>query len=170
MQNPFVALGLGTEASQEQVRAAYHARVKLCHPDILEDETDKQKAQEDLVRLNLAYAEAMRQASQRGGVSTFVPNAKQVARKLYHNGHYDSALRILLKAPDRDSEWFEIQGSILLKKGEPEAAHTCFRTAVRMEPENPRFREFALSAGVAMRKQKTFRGRVSQWARSVINK
>jgi len=86
------------------------------------------------------------------------------------HGHCDSALRILAKAPDRDSEWYEIQGSVLLKKGEPEAAHTSFRTAVRMEPQNPRYRELALAAGVAMRKQKTLGGKVASWARHVAGR
>jgi len=170
MQNPFVALGLGTEASREQVRAAYHARVKLCHPDVLSDEEDQRKAQERLVQLNLAYAEAMRQASQRESASVTIPEAKQVARRLLSHGHCDSALRILAKAPDRDSEWYEIQGSILLKKGEAEAAHTSLRTAVRMEPQNPRYRELALAAGVAMRKQKTLGGKVSTWMQHIIRK
>lgn len=170
MQNPFVALGLGSEASKEQVRAAYHARVKLCHPDILSEEDERQKAQEHLVQLNLAYAEAMRQASQRTSCNVVIPDAKKVARKLYDRGHLDSALRILNKAPNRDNEWYELQGSILLKKGEPEAAHACFRTAVRMDPENAKYRELALAAGVAMRKQHSVVGKITSFARHIAGK
>ena len=45
MQNPFDALGLTRDANAEQVRAAYHARVKLCHPDCVRDETAQQRSQ-----------------------------------------------------------------------------------------------------------------------------
>ncbi|MCL1795384.1 MAG: J domain-containing protein [Clostridia bacterium] len=170
MQNPFIALGLGAEASREQVRAAHHARVKLCHPDVLSDAEDQRRAQERLVQLNLAYAEAMRQASRRESVNVTIPEAKAVARRLLSHGHCDSALRILAKAPNRDSEWYEIHGSVLLKKGEPEAAHASFRIAVRMEPQNPRYRELALAAGVAMRRKKTLGGMVAAWMRHVVGK
>lgn len=170
MQNPFDALGLGRGATTEQVRAAYHARVKLCHPDGIAGDQAKQVAQDQLVQLNLAYAEAIRQASYREHNAVVVPDAKQVAKKLLEQGHYDSALRILNKALDRDAEWFVIKGNILLKQGEPEAAHACYRTAVRLDPDNAQYRELALSAGVQMRKQKTIRGRMSCWARGIVGK
>jgi len=170
MQNPFDALGLTRDANAEQVRAAYHARVKLCHPDCVRDETAQQAAQAALIELNLAYAEAMRRVSHRERNAVVVPDAKQVARRLLDQGHLDSALRILNKAADRDAEWFDLQGSVLLKKGEAEAAHASFRTAVRLEPENPRYRENALNAGVQMRRQKTLYGRMTCWARGLVGR
>lgn len=170
MQNPYTVLGLEPGATVEQVRAAYHALVKRCHPDRIHDEAAKQAAQESLVQLNLVYAEAMRQASFRKAHHVTVTDAKKVAEKLLEQGHPDAALRMLNKAPDRDAEWFDLQGMILLKKGEPEAAHACFRTAVRLEPDNIRHRELALNAGVAMRRQKTLRGRMSGWAKSIVGR
>lgn len=170
MQNPFEALGLRNGATAEQVRAAYHARVKLCHPDSVRDAKAQQTNQDALIRLNLVYKEALRQATERQKHNIVMPDAKQVARKLYEQGQVDGALRILNKAADRDAEWFGLQGSILLKKGEAEAAHACFRTAVRQAPDNPLYREMALNAAVQMRKQKTLRGRVGVWARDVVSR
>lgn len=170
MQNPFVLLGVENSASTEQIRAAYHKRVKLCHPDSKQDELARQSAQDSLIQLNLAYAEAMRQANFRESSNVVITDAKVKAAKLMERGQYDGALRMLNKAADRDAEWFSLQGNILLKKGEAEAAHACFRTAVRMEPEKTQYREFALNAAVQMRKQKTFRGRMSGWARTIASR
>lgn len=170
MQNPFGALGLRNDASTEQVRAAYHALVKRCHPDAVRDAKRQEEAQSALVRLNLAYAEALRQATYRETNHVKIPDAKQMARKLYEQGHYDGALRVLSKAPEQDADFYVLQGSILLKRGEAEAAHASFRTAVRMEPENAGYREMALEAGVQMRKGKTLRGRMGNWAKAVVGR
>ncbi len=168
MQNPFAAMGLPVDASAEQVRAAYHQRVKRCHPDCVQGAVAQQAAQDELVRLNLAYEEAMQLAMGREAKQVVLPDARQVAKRLFDQGHYDSALRILSKAPARDAEWFALQGGILLRKGEPEAAHASFRAAVRLNPQDARLREMALAASVAMQKQKTIRGRVGCWARGVM--
>ena len=170
MQNPYALLGLDRDANEDEIRAAYHARVKRCHPDRVQDASEQVKAQDALVQLNLAYAEAIRQASFRTTNAVGIHDAKRMARRLLDEGRIDSALRMLNKAPDRDAEWFDLHGRILLRKGEAEAAHACFRSAVRMDPENSSFREMALQAAVQMRKQKTLRGRMSGWARGVVNR
>ncbi|MDR0897034.1 MAG: tetratricopeptide repeat protein [Oscillospiraceae bacterium] len=170
MQNPFAALGLLGSANAEQVRAAYHAQVKRCHPDAVPGSAEKLVAQEKLVRLNLAYAEALRQVSAReAGVAT-IPDAVQVARKLLSQGHLDSALRILLKAPARDAEFFALQGDILIKKGEAEAAHAAYRSAIRLDAQNPLYRQAALRAAVEMQRQKTIPGKISGWAKGLAGR
>ncbi|MCL1965462.1 MAG: DnaJ domain-containing protein [Firmicutes bacterium] len=170
MQNPFSTLGIAGDASAEQVRAAYHACVKRCHPDRMQDIAAQLAAKDELVRINLAYKEALRQAMERQDKRIVMPDAKQLAQKLYEQGHLDSALRILNKAPERDADWFALQGSVLLKKGEAEAAHACFRTAVRMCPEDIEYRKLALSAGVEMRKKKNIGNRMGTWARGVVSR
>ena len=88
MENPFVVLGVRQDATGEEIRAAYHRGVKRCHPDAVQDESRRQEAQEALVRLNLAYAEAMRLVSSRQTGSVVIPDAAQVAGKLYEQGLY----------------------------------------------------------------------------------
>ncbi len=170
MQNPFAALGLTNEANTVQVRAAYHEQVKRCHPDRMQDHASQQTAQEALVRLNLAYAEAMRQANFRENNNIVMPDIKAVARRLLDKGQLDAVLRILAKSPDRDAEWHEINGTALLRKSEYEAAYIAFRTALKLEPQNKQYQEFALNAGVLMRKQKTFRGRIGIWAKDIVGR
>lgn len=170
MQNPFDALGLERGATAEQIRSAYHGLVKLCHPDRMQDESAQQAAQETLVQLNLAYSEAMRQASFCQEKAVGITDAKQSAKRLFDQGRVESALRMLARVPERDAEWYDLQGCMLMRMGDAEAAHASFRTAVRLNPDNNRYRELALSAAVQMRKQKTLRGRMSGWARSVMSR
>lgn len=170
MQNPYVALGIDTGASQAEIRAAYHEKVKRCHPDRMQDQAQQEAAQEVLTQLNLAYAEAMRRATHRRRSAVGIKDAKQAARRLLEQGKPDSALRMLGRDPDRDAEWFALQGSILLRMGQPDGAHASFRTAVRLDPDSAHYRELALAAGVQMRKQKTLRGRMSGWAKSIVGR
>lgn len=169
-QSPHAILGVSTDATSEQIREAYHALVKRFHPDRMQDEAAREAAQNTLVKINVAYGEAMRQASFRASHNVVVHDAKQSARRLYEQGRLDSAMRMLHKAADRDADWFALQGSILLKRGEAEAAHGCFRSAVRMDPDNRQYRQMALDAAVQMRKRKSLRGRMGGWAKGIVGK
>ena len=44
--NSFEILGLPRTATEQQVRQAYHTKVKACHPDQFSDGQTQQKAQE----------------------------------------------------------------------------------------------------------------------------
>lgn len=50
-------LGISSEAGQEEIRAAYRAKLRLWHPDLVADETEemRQAATEMSARLNEAY-------------------------------------------------------------------------------------------------------------------
>lgn len=170
MQSPYVTLGVARNATTEQIRSAYHTLVKRYHPDCMRDEEAKETAQNVLVQINLAYAEAMKMASHRSGHAVGIGDPKRAAESLLRQGRLESALRMLERAGERDADWFDIKGSVLLRQGDAEAAHACFRTAVRLEPDNVRHRELALDAGVQMRKQKTIKGRVSGWARHLVGR
>lgn len=173
MQNPYAILGVNAGAEVDEIRAAYHARVKRCHPDGMQDEQAQQDAQAELVALNLAYAEAMRQANFRRSNHVTIVNAKAQAERLIGRGQFDGALRMLNKSPDRDAAWFALQGRALLGKGDAEAAHACFRSAVRMEPEYGPYRALALEAAVQMRnksKRKAIRSRMGGWARALVSR
>ena len=85
MNNPFEVLGLKGWADQEEIRAAYRALVKRCHPDMIQDATLKEEAQQRMVQLNLAYEEALRLANPRAqtaiGPETTVAEAILMAER-----------------------------------------------------------------------------------------
>ena len=106
-------LGLHGAADAEEVRAAYRALVKKCHPDQFLDAEEQRAAQEKLLALNLAYEEALRLASPKRAntyTHTLPPeDAKHLARKMLRQDNPESALRQLLRAEIRDDEWYYLQ-------------------------------------------------------------
>ena len=111
--NAFEVLGLSVDADQQQVHQAYRTRVKACHPDQFVDREAQQKAQEEMIRLNLAYEEALRLSAGRQVGYHAVPadQAKSIARKLMEQGRYESALLQLGRAETKDDEWYFIRAS-----------------------------------------------------------
>ena len=141
-------------ADQSQVHAAYRSRVKRCHPDQFQEKEQQEQAQEQLIRLNLAYEEALRITAQRqvGFNAVSVEDAKLMARKLYDQRRYENALRQLARASQKDAEWFFIQGDILMQLRQYAGAHQSYREAVRRDPENLTFRRGAFEAAKAVKK------------------
>ena len=164
--NAFEVLGLSSDASQAQVRQAYHTQVKACHPDLFTRQEDQLRAQEQLVQLNLAYEQALRLSAQKnvGYASVPVRQAVDFARRLYEQGMFDGALRQLARAEQKTEVWYFLNGQILMKMKQYASAHQCFRAAVRFSPENREYRAWALDAALAMKKSQTLSHRVANWA------
>jgi len=149
----FEVLGLPRDATQAQVQTAYRCCVKRCHPDQFQDKEEQDAAQEELIRLNLAYEEAMRITSLRQPcpLTISLSDAKRQAKMLYEQNRPESALRQLMRADGKDAEWYCLQGDILMVLKQYASAHQSYREAVRREPDNKQFRRGAFDAAVAVR-------------------
>jgi tetratricopeptide (TPR) repeat protein len=163
MPTPFETLGVSPNASAEQLRDAYHALVKLWHPDTISVPAEREQAQKKLTEINLAYEKAIQSAH-----SETIPDAKRVARSLMERGQSQAALRILNHAESRDAEWFFLQGQLLMLLHNPLAAHDSFRAAIRLDSTNQAYRQAALDAALASRKRATRFGRIRDWARRAM--
>ena len=150
------------------MRAAYRALAKAWHPDV--NRANESAAQEMMVRLNLAYDRAMKVVRERaqGEQETILPDAFAVAQQLFVRGLVRDALRMLNRAPLRDGPWYALQGAILLRLGEPGAAHASYRAAVRLEPGNEAYRAGALQAAVRMRRKPTVADKITRWVRRAV--
>ena len=172
--NSFEILGLPRTATEQQVRQAYHTKVKACHPDQFPDGQTQQKAQEQLIQLNLAYEEALRLTmGHPSGAPVNVLSAeetKRLAVKLMEQHRYESALLQLSHVEARDDEWYYIHGQVLMNLRQYSTAHQSFREAVRMQPENRAYRQGALDAAVAVKKHQKLRYRVADWAGSLFSR
>lgn len=166
MNNPFAVLGLEPTAGAEEVRAAYRNLVKKCHPDMFLDADERKAAQEKMIALNLAYEEAYRLASSRKPrtYNETLPqdDALALAAKMLRQHSPESALRQLMRSDRRDGRWYAMQGYILMQMEQYDSAHQSYREAVRREPDNNEFRRGALDAALAMKKEKTLRGRLKR--------
>ncbi len=174
MNNPFEVLGLKGTASPEEIRNAYRALARQCHPDMIRDTADKEAAQTRMVALNLAYEEALRLASPRGcaSVTPMLSSAEAVlmAQRAMTRNNPEGALRALIRCEERDGEWYYTQGKVLMAMEEFDSAHQSFREAVRYDPENNVYRAGALAAAVALQKEQRLPGKVRKVFKSIIGK
>lgn len=154
MSNAFEVLGLSQDADLTQVRDAYRRSVKRCHPDQFQEKERQDEAQEQLIRLNLAYEEAIRLAGQKqvGFHTVSVEEAKRFAVNLMRQSRYENALRQLMRADTRDAEWFFLQGEVLMRLRQYASAHQSYREAVRRAPDNQMYRRGAFNAALTVRK------------------
>ena len=171
MANPFEVLGLKPGADADEVRHAYRMLAKQCHPDQFQEEGRRQEAQEQMIRLNLAYEEALKLALPvRASAARTIPrdDAIHLARKMLTRSQAEAALRELMRSEDRNAEWYALKGQVFMALEQYDAAHSAFREAIRMEPDNNDYRSGALDAVIAMRKEKTLEGRVRKFWRNTF--
>ncbi len=154
--NAYHELGLKEGASLEEVKSAYHRMVKACHPDLFRDPDEQDEAQKRMVRLNLAYEQAVAQSAKPvlGYHKAPLKQAKATARRLLEQGQLESALLQLGRADLKDAEWYALQGEILMGFKEYDTAHNSLREAVRLDPDNMQFRRLALDAAVQVKRHK----------------
>ena len=159
-------LGLNAGANADDVRNAYRRMVKTCHPDKFLDADERKAAQEKMIALNLAYEEALKLTASRRSAATNYnrelteEEAIALADKMLRRDSPESALRQLMRTKTRTGSWFAMQGRVLMALEQYESAHQSYREAVRREPNNNVFRQGALDAAVALKKSRTFAGRV----------
>ena len=175
MSTPFEELGLRAWADPAEIRAAYRALVKQCHPDLERDPAKKQAAQQRMIRLNLAYEEALRLAAprQKAAYTQEISREEAVilAERMLRKERPESALRQLERAAGvRSAAWHYTYGKALMRLERFGEAHQAFREAVRLEPENNLYRTGALEAAVAEKKEKTALGKMKRVLRDLKNR
>ncbi len=175
MRDPFGMLGLNATADADDVRAAYRALAKKCHPDHFPDPEERKAAQAKMIELNLAYEEALKRTASRKTVASYdkeltTDDAVLLAAKLLKRQSPEAALRYLLRATQRDGSWYAMQGFILMEMEQYETAHQSFREAVRREPNNIEYRRGALDAAVALKKSRTPLGKIRTFVRRLGRK
>jgi len=170
--SPFEILGVKPSADITAVRAAYRQKVKECHPDQFADKERQKTAQDELLRLNLAYEDALKIASRhRVGFNLISQEeAKHFAQRLIDQGNLESALRQLNRADSQDDGWYEMKGRILMGLRRYEEAHQCYREAIKLDPENRVYRAGALDAVVAQKNSKKINVRIQNWVKDSFHK
>ena len=174
MNNPFEVLGLKGLATPDEIRSAYRALARQCHPDMIRDPAEKEAAQTRMVALNLAYEEALRLASPKlnNPVTPELSSAEAVllAQRAMARDNPQGALRSLIRCEERDGDWYYMQGKVLMAMEEFESAHQSFRQAVRMDPENNVYRAGALAAAVAHQKEQKLAGKVRKAFKGIVKR
>ena len=174
MNNPFEVLGLKGLATPDEIRSAYRALARQCHPDMIQDPAEKEAAQTRMVALNLAYEEALRLASPRPHAA-YTPELSSaeailMAQRARARDNPEGALRSLVRCEKRDGEWYYMQGKVLMAMEEYESAHQSFREAVKRCPDNNVYRSGALAAAVALQKEQKLPGKVRRVFKNLVKK
>ncbi len=150
MRDPYEVLGVSKNATDDQIKDAYRELARKYHPDNYADNPLSDLAGEKMKEINEAY-DAIVNERRRGSSNKSSGNAYNNSynhtnfpevRNLINQGRLEQAQEILDGVPpqSRDAEWYFLNGTVLYRRGWFDQAYTSFATAVRMNPQNPEYR------------------------------
>ena len=150
MRDPYEVLGVSKNATDDEIKSAYRELARKYHPDNYADNPLSDLADEKMKEINDAYDEIVNMR-RNGGRSKNAENNSYgynattsfpEVRSLINQGRLEQAQEILDGVPphNRDAEWYFLNGTVLYRRGWLDQAYTSFATAVRMNPQNPEYR------------------------------
>lgn len=165
MTDPYSALGISSNASDEEVKTAYRNLAKKYHPDNYANAPDvAELAAEKMTQINEAYDAII--SSRKNGASAGYSNASGSGsssgynygyngsysgsqhtdfadvRNLLSSGRITDAEMVLDGVPvgRRNAEWYFLKGTVLYRRGWIDQAYSYFETAVNSAPNNAEYR------------------------------
>lgn len=156
MKDPYAVLGVGQNATDEEIKKAYRELARKYHPDNYANNPLADLAEEKMKEINEAYdaINKMRSGTYRGGQSASYQGGYQQqynggagdpsfsrVRTLINGGNLQQAEDLLQGMPQKNGEWYFLSGSIAYRKGWLDEAAQNFRIAVQMEPNNMEYRQ-----------------------------
>ena len=157
MKNPYQILGVSPDASDAEIKKAYHGLAKKYHPDKYRDSDLADLAAEKMKEVNAAYEEiqkmraggAKNQSSGGNGTytgqSTYTGQGAETynhVRQLINARRLAEAEQVLagVDVGDRGAEWNFLMGCVAAGKGFYMDAQNYFDTACGMDPNNAEYR------------------------------
>jgi len=150
MGNPYDVLEIHKNATDEEIKKAYHELAKKYHPDNFKDNPLADLANEKMKSVNEAYEEIQKERSSghsKTGNYNNRPGFPRV-RELINDKRFSEAEIILdsASANARNAEWFYLKGVLLLERGWYHDAYKNFETAYNSDPGNGEYRDAFYSA------------------------
>jgi len=168
--NPYKVLGVSQNASDDDIKKAYHELVRKYHPDRYAGSDLADLAGEKMKEINAAYEQIQRERAEaasgsntgtgsanygqnphNGGGNSYSSHYSESARSKFvlirnciNAGNITEAERLLneISDADRGAEWYFLCGCVALRKGFYADAQRHFDTAYRMEPTNNEYWTF----------------------------
>jgi len=179
--DPYKVLGVGRDATDEEIKKTYRDLARKYHPDNYVNNPLADLAQEKMKEINEAYDLIQKERSGGGSAQSGNPyqNPYQGTGRTYQNtysqnsygtgpfarirqmiamGNVDGAEAALNASSERNAEWYYLKGNISLRRGWYDDARQNFQTACQMDPGNAEYR----SALNQMGNQNYYRGNVSR--------
>ncbi len=151
MKDPYEVLGVGKNASMEEIRAAYKELIKKYHPDKYQNKPLADLAQEKMKENNEAYEQLnqIKGGDFAGGSSGYSygrgANTGSITdfssvRTYIDMGNLDAAATILGNSQNRNAEWHFLSGMVAYRRGWFDQAAGLVQQACNMEPNNFEYR------------------------------
>ncbi len=153
MNDPYEVLGIGRDATDDQIRSAYRELVKKYHPDKYQGNPLADLAEEKLREVNEAYEQIMNERNgsgstggsynSYGGQNAYSgQNAAdfRMVRQYIDAGNLTAAQAKLDSIPVKNAEWIFLSGMISYRRGWYDDAVSKVDQAISMAPNNQEYR------------------------------
>ena len=160
MKNPYDVLRVDKNATDEEIKKAYHSLARKYHPDNYSSNPDMAElANEKMKEINEAYEaiKKMREGGTGSGTGTGTGSGSfsdfSSIRSLINLGRYAEAELSLEKMPQdmRTAEWHYLKSILLFRRGWTSDAMHELGIARSMDPQNPEYerarQEYERNAG-----------------------
>lgn len=148
MNDPYSILGVGRDATDEEVKSAYRNMARKYHPDNYSDDNPlKELAKEKMQAINAAYDEIQRERSNSGsrqstgyGGSQYDGIYREIREKL-NLGKFADAEKMLagVSEYDRTADWHFLNAVCLKRRGRMNDAMRELEIACNMDPSNAEY-------------------------------
>jgi len=152
VKDPYSILGVGKDATDEEIKAAYRELARKYHPDNYPDDNPlKELAEEKMQEINAAYdkIQKIRSKKSTGGAeeeeyySGSTSGIYADIRRKINARHFADAERELFGIPDsaRTSEWHYLLSIVLMSRNRVNDAMRELEIACSMDPSNVEYQK-----------------------------